>query len=79
MERRRQQLERHGHPIRKLNQAYFAFYGSYTQGVAASPTNPLPELVRTLRQQSPSVGVFLERMRGITTVAELRAAVAADG
>ncbi|MBV9354423.1 MAG: hypothetical protein JO023_02735, partial [Chloroflexi bacterium] len=77
MGRRRDALQQHGYSIRKLNQAYFAFYGSYTQGVAASPTNPLPDLVRTLRQQSPSVGAFLARIRDITTVDELRAAVQA--
>jgi hypothetical protein len=77
MDRRRDALQRHGYSIRKLNQAYFAFYGSYTEGVAASPTNPVPDLVRTLRQQSPTVGAFLARIRDITTVGELRAAVQA--
>jgi hypothetical protein len=77
MDRRRDELQQHGYYIRKLNQAYFAFYGSYTESVAASPTNPLPDLVRALRQQSPTVGAFLVRMRDITTVDGLRAAVQA--
>jgi hypothetical protein len=77
MDLRRDALQRRGYYIRKLNQAYFAFYGSYTAGVAASPTNPLPGLVGALREQSPSVGAFLARIRDITTVDELRAAVQA--
>ncbi len=40
MDRRRDALQQHGYTIRKLNQAYFAFYGSYTEGVAASPDQP---------------------------------------
>jgi hypothetical protein len=76
MAARRDELQTHGIVIRKLNQAYFAFYGSYTEGYAASPANPIPGLVRALRQQSPTAGAFLARIRGITTVDELRQAVA---
>ena len=43
----RDELERHGYQIRKLNQAYFALYGSYGDGFAASPANPIPGLLRT--------------------------------
>jgi hypothetical protein len=73
----RDELQRHGYAIRKLNQAYFALYGSYGDGYAASAENPIPTLLHQLRAQSPTVGDFLARVRGITTVDELRQAVAA--
>jgi hypothetical protein len=77
MRARRDELQQHGVQIRKLNQAYFALYGSYGEGFAASPSNPLPRLLRTLREQSPSLGDFIVRIRDVTTLAELRAAVQA--
>jgi hypothetical protein len=73
MRARRDELAQHGVQIRKLNQAYFALYGSYGEGFAASPSNPIPRLLRTLREQSPSLGDFIVRIRAVTTVAELRA------
>jgi hypothetical protein len=75
MRARRDELQRHGIQIRKLNQAYFALYGSYGEGFAASPSNPIPRLLRTLREQSPSLGDFMLRVRDVTTLAELRAMV----
>jgi len=75
MRARRDELQQHGVQIRKLNQAYFALYGSYGEGFAASPSNPIPRLLRTLREQSPSLGDFIVRIRDVTTLAELRAAV----
>jgi hypothetical protein len=74
MRARRDELQTHGYTIRKLNQAYFALYGSYGEGPAASPRNPIPELLRSLRSQSGSLAEFIFRVRGITSVAELRAA-----
>jgi hypothetical protein len=76
MRSRRDELQQHGYLIRKLNQAYFALYGSYGEGFAASPTNPIPGLLHKLRDTSPTLGEFVFRVRGITTVAALRAAVA---
>jgi hypothetical protein len=76
MRQRRDELQQHGYYIRKLNQAYFALYGSYGQGFAASPRNPIPDLLHTLRDNSSSLGDFVVRVRGITTVAQLRDAAA---
>ena len=69
MEERRQFINAHGYSIRKLNQAYFAFYGSYTY----SPTSvdPLGDQVRTLRKQSSSLKDFLETASGLTSRQEL--------
>jgi hypothetical protein len=72
MRARRDELQRHGYAIRKLNQAYFALYGSYAEGYAASPANPIPELLRRLRQRG-SLADFLFAVRNVTTVAQLRA------
>lgn len=77
MRTRRDELQTHGITIRKLNQAYFALYGSYGGGPAASPANPIPGLLRELRERSGSLADFVFEVRGITTVDGLRAAVAA--
>ncbi len=74
MEARRLELERNGYRIRKLNQAYFAFYGSYGEGFAASPRSPVPDLLGALRRNSPSLAAFVERVRDVTTVDQLRRA-----
>jgi hypothetical protein len=57
MEERRQVLVSKGYYIRKLNQAYFAFYGTY----ADEPTSvdPIGLEMRALRQQSVSLSAFL--------------------
>jgi hypothetical protein len=71
MEQRRQELLGAGFQVRKLNQAYFAFYGSYTESPAASSTSPIPDQVRRLRQQSGSLGEFLRRAATIRNAADL--------
>ena len=76
MRSQRDELQQHGYAIRKLNQAYFALYGSYGEGFAASPANPIPGLLHSLRDRSPSLADFIFRVRGITSVAQLRDAVA---
>jgi hypothetical protein len=75
MRDRRDELQQHGYYLRKLNQAYFAIYGSYGDGPAASPANPIAGLLHALRDQSPTLADFIFRVREITTVAQLRAAV----
>jgi hypothetical protein len=76
MRARRDELSSHGYAIRKLNQAYFALYGSYGGGFAASPRNPIPDLLRQLRQGSGSLAAFIFEVRQVTSIAELRASVA---
>jgi hypothetical protein len=74
MNERRDYLASHGYHIRKLNQAYFAFYGSYTN----SPTSvdPIGADMRQLRGQSYSLEHFLDRASAITSRQGLKAAVA---
>jgi len=76
MRTRRDELQQHGYAIRKINQAYFALYGSYGGGFAASPSNPIPDLLRQLRERSASLADFIFQVRGITSVTELRATLA---
>jgi hypothetical protein len=73
MEEKRLYLARNGYYIRKLNQAYFAFCGSY----ADSPTsiNPIGVEMKQLREQSDSLKGFLEIVAEMTTRQELAESV----
>jgi hypothetical protein len=77
MEERRQFINSHGYGIRKLNQAFFAFYGAYADqpGGAAGPDPTGPHVV-ALRAYSPSLRQFLDRVSGILTLEDLQKAVA---
>jgi len=57
MEQRRQGLEEHGYFIRKLNQAYFAFHGSYATGPVS--VDPIGPQLQELRSRSGSLREFL--------------------
>ena len=58
MEERRRLFVAEGYPIRRLNQAYFAFHGSYANTGAAG-VNVIGEQVQELRRQSDSLEEFL--------------------
>ncbi len=60
MEERRRLFIGRGYNIRKLNQAYFAFHGSYATG--AGSVSPIGEQLKELRRRSGSVGEFLRTM-----------------
>ncbi|HET6846889.1 MAG TPA: hypothetical protein VFH29_08630 [Anaerolineales bacterium] len=76
MERRRRDFVENGYYIRRLNQAYFAFYGAYaeTPGGAAG-SDPVGPAVRALRSQSRSLAEFVNRISWMTSFDELRRAV----
>lgn len=59
MEARRRVFVENGYLIRKLNQAYFAFYGSYAAQPGATGTNPIGPMLREIRALSPSLKFFL--------------------
>ena len=69
MEERRLFLADHGIAIRKLNQAYFAFYGTYAAGPASS--NPIGPKIDRVWELTGDVGVFLRAMREVETAGEL--------
>jgi hypothetical protein len=63
MEMRRRFLWDHGYHIRKLNQAYFAFYGAYAdQPGGAAGEDPVGAAVRSLRDKSPTLKDFVNRI-----------------
>jgi hypothetical protein len=76
MEERRRFFWEHGYPIRKLNQAYFAFYGAYAD-VPLGPAgeDPVGPAVRALRQRSASLADFLNRISWMTSFADLQRAL----
>jgi hypothetical protein len=69
MEERRALFVANGYLIRKLNQAYFAFYGGYQAGgnAGAAGADPIGPAVRALREASPNLHAWVVTMRGITT------------
>ena len=76
MEQRRQVFVAHGYMIRKLNQAYFAFYGAYAESSGgAAGENPVGPAVRALRAQSPSLAAFLNRISWMTSFSNLQSAL----
>ena len=76
MEQRRQFFVQNGYTIRKLNQAYFAFYGAYADvpGGAAGE-DPVGPAVRALRAHSKSLADFINRIAWMTSFDELKKAV----
>ena len=72
MEERREFMWENGYPIRKLNQAYFAFYGAYADvpGGAAG-TDPVGPAVRTLREQSDSLTDFVHTIMMLNSFEKL--------
>ncbi len=77
MEARRRVFVANGYAIRKLNQAYFAFYGGYQDEPGAGGTDPTGPAIEELRLLSPDLLAWLQTMRGITTREQLIAAVEA--
>jgi len=69
MEEKRQYLVSMGYYIRKLNQAYFAFHGTY----ADSPTSisPIGAELKQLREQSTSLKAFLDTAAAMTSRQDL--------
>lgn len=69
MEEKRQYLASEGYYIRKLNQAYFAFHGTY----ADSPTSisPIGAELKQLREQSTSLKAFLDTAAAMTSRQDL--------
>ncbi len=68
METRRRMFVANGHPIRKLNQAYFAFSGTYAESAAS--VNPIGGQVRRLRDLSPDFGAFISIVSGVSDYTE---------
>lgn len=68
MEQRRQFFWEHGYRIRKLNQAYFAFYGAYAETPGQSGGDPIGPTLVALRLRNDSLKDFLDQVAPITSV-----------
>ncbi len=68
MEERRQMFVENGYAIRKLNQAYFAFYGTYADLPAA--VSPIGGQVARFRELAPSLGEFISAVSEISSYEE---------
>ncbi len=60
MEAERLELVKKGYNLRKLNQAYFAFHGSYA--LSPDSIDPIGPQIRQLRAASPSLKAFLDQV-----------------
>lgn len=69
MEQKRQYLASKGYYIRKLNQAYFAFYGTYAD--SPNSISPVGLELNELRSQSTSLKEFLDRVAAMTSRQDL--------
>jgi hypothetical protein len=73
METQREYLWENGYYIRRLNQAYYAFYGAYADvpGGAAGE-DPVGPAVRELRARSETLVSFLDRISWMTSFERLQ-------
>ena len=69
MEQKRQFLATRGYHIRKLNQAYFAFHGTYADSPAS--ISPIGVELKKLRSQCASLKDFLEAVASMTSRQDL--------
>ena len=70
MEDRRRLFADNGIYIRKLNQAYFAFHGTYATGPAS--VSPIGGEVERLRSMTGSIGDFIRTMSGFGSYREFQ-------
>jgi hypothetical protein len=76
MEVERQKLVEAGYRLRRLNQAYFAFHGSYATSPAS--VDPIGPWMRQLRTQSGSLKAFVDQVAGMRTLDDLLDALGED-
>jgi len=63
-------LAQHGYYVDTINQAYFAFYGTYANTTAS--TNPLGPELASLRRRYTSLGAFIHAVQNVTSVVDLK-------
>ena len=68
MKERQWHLRLGGYGIRKLNQAYFAFRGSYAEG--AGSISPIGDEVKELRDLVPNIRSFIQTISGVSSYEE---------
>ena len=75
MEERRNEFVAHGYRLRRLNQAYFAFHGTYADTGAAG-VSVVGQQIEELRRRSPSLADFLRTVAEFTDAEDLSAYLA---
>ena len=76
METRRRVFWENGYKIRKLNQAYFAFYGAYAdEPFSAAGADPVGNDVRILRARSRNLLSFIQKISWMSSYNQLEQAV----
>jgi hypothetical protein len=76
MEERRLIFLSNGYLLRKINQAYFAFFGAYADSPGgAAGEDPVGPAVRALREQSDSLADFVNTISWMTKFEQLQKAV----
>ena len=68
MEERRLVFEEHGFRIRKLNQAYFAFHGTYAD--SPSSVSPIGDQLHEMHELVPDLGDFIDTVSGMSSYEE---------
>ena len=76
MEERRLVFLQNGYLLRKINQAYFAFFGAYADSPGgAAGEDPVGPAVRALREQSDSLADFVNTIAWMTSFEQLQEVV----
>jgi len=76
MEQRRQIFLQNRYLLRKINQAYFAFYGAYADAPGgAAGEDPVGPAVRALREQSDSLADFVQAIAWMWSFDQLKETV----
>ena len=76
MDDQREVFWKNGYQIRKINQAYFAFYGAYAdQPGGAAGEDPVGPAVRALRERSGGLADFFKKIAGMTSFEQLQESV----
>jgi len=73
MEARRRVFWSNGYLLRRINQAYFAFYGAYNDspGGGAAGTDPVGPAVVAFREMNDSLAVFLQAIARMDSFSQL--------
>ncbi len=71
MESRRLYFWENGYRYRKINQAYFAFYGAYADTPGRRGSDPIGPTLLTLRENSRSLREFMDEVARITAIEDL--------
>jgi hypothetical protein len=71
MELRRQFFWENGYRLRKLNQAYFAFYGAYADTPGGQGRDPIGPALLSIRESSHTLREFMDVVGTITNLEDL--------